>query len=86
MQIREAHCPRCDRNVTALVAWRGFVWAKFAWYACLLVMCALMPIILSDLFVLIPLAVLFTFAAGPVHFLAAEKDSCRECGLSIERT
>ena len=78
-----AHCPRCARSVSVVSVWPGFVWAKRAWYGGLLLLTCLMPIILSEITLLLPLAMLFAAAAGPVHMLAAQRDSCRECGLEL---
>ncbi len=68
-----------------VLVWRGFIWAKGAWYAGLLVLACLMPVILSEITVLLPMAMMFAAAAGPVHMLAAQRDSCRECGHEFTR-
>ncbi len=78
-----AHCPRCVRSVHVVSVWPGFVWAKRAWYAGLVLLTCLMPIILSEITVLLPMSLLFAAAAGPVHMLAAQRASCRECGLEL---
>jgi hypothetical protein len=68
-----------------LDVWPGFVWAKRAWYLGLLVICALMPIILSEITLLLPMAMVFAAAAGPVHSLARQQASCTECGAEFPR-
>jgi hypothetical protein len=77
------YCPRCAREVSVLGVWPGFLWAKRAWYGGLLLIAALMPVILSEITVLLPMAVVFAMAAGPVHQLAAQRPSCRSCGLEL---
>ena len=77
------YCPRCAREVSVLGVWPGFLWAKRAWYGGLLLITALMPVILSEITLLLPMAVLFATAAGPVHQLAAQRPSCRSCGLEL---
>jgi hypothetical protein len=69
--------------VGVVAVWPGFVWAKRAWYFGLLVLACLMPVILSEITLLLPMAMMFAAAAGPVHMLAAQRDSCRECGLEL---
>ena len=66
--------------------WPGFLWAKRAWYAGLLLLCCLMPVIMSEITMLLPLAMVFAAAAGPVHSLAAQRPSCRACGLELAST
>jgi hypothetical protein len=79
------YCPRCARQVEVVGVWPGFRWAKRTWYGGLIVICALMPILLSEITVLLPLAMLFALAAGPVHLLSAQQPSCRACGLELKR-
>ncbi len=74
------HCRRCAREVTLQTPWPGFRWVKRAWYAGLCVLTALMPIVLAEITLLLPMAMLFAAAAGPVHALAAQRSSCTECG------
>ena len=63
--------------------WPGFRWLLRVWYACGLVLVCLAPIIMSEITVLLPLAMVFAFAAGPLHGLANEKPTCRTCGAVI---
>jgi hypothetical protein len=78
-----AHCGRCAHEVDVVGVWPGFVWVKRSWYAGIGILCVLSPIILSELSVLIPLAMMFGLAAGPVHALASQKPTCRTCGAEI---
>lgn len=82
-QSESAHCRRCDREVAVVSVWRGFVWAKRLWYLALALLCLLAPIIMSEITVLMPLALVVAVAAGPVHALAAQKPTCSECGAEI---
>ena len=81
--IVAAYCQRCARQVDVVSAWPGFLWAKRAWYAGLLLLCCLMPVIMSEITLLLPLAMVFAAAAGPVHLLAAQRPSCRDCGFEF---
>jgi hypothetical protein len=77
------HCFRCRHEVDVVGVWPGYRWAKRAWYSAIGLLCVLSPIILSELTVLIPLAVCIAMAAGPVHSLAAQKPTCRDCGAEL---
>lgn len=63
--------------------WGGFVWAKRAWYGGIVLIVLLAPIIMSEITVLMPLALAFGLAAGPVHALAAQRATCSECGAEL---
>jgi hypothetical protein len=80
------YCGRCARDVPLLRPWPGFRWLKRVWFAGLLVVLALMPIILSEITVLLPMAMVFAVAGGPVLALAAQPTTCRECGATVELT
>jgi len=80
MDAQTGHCGRCNATDGLVLPWPGFRWVKRAWYAGLLGLFATAPIILSEITVLLPLALMFAFAAGPVHSLAAQKATCRNCG------
>jgi hypothetical protein len=81
---RRLHCTRCDREVLAVGGARYWVWAKRAWYGGLLGLCALMPIVMAEITVLLPLALVFAAAAGPVHGLARERPTCADCGAELD--
>ncbi len=67
----------------AIAPWPGFRWVKRVWYAGLLVLFALMPMIMAEITLLLPMALMFALAAGPVHALAAQKTTCRDCGAEL---
>ena len=69
--------------VDAVRPWPGYRWLKRAWFAGLLVLLALMPIILSEITVLLPLAMVFAVAGGPVLSLSSQPVTCRQCGAEI---
>ena len=77
------HCGRCAHDVAPVRPWAGFVWIRRGWYGCLVLLVALAPIIMSEITVLLPLAVMFAMAAGPVHGLAAQRATCSECGAEL---
>lgn len=82
-EANEVYCTRCTRAVVPVRPWAGFVWIKRAWYAGLVLLAMLMPVILSEITLLLPLAMVFAMAAGPVHMLAAERLTCSECGAEL---
>jgi hypothetical protein len=83
MGAETGHCGRCNAQVSVLSPWPGFRWVKRCWYVGLLVLFALMPIIMAEITLLMPLALVFALAAGPVHALAAQKATCRDCGAEL---
>jgi len=83
MSTHVGHCGRCNEAVEVIVPWRGYVWVKRAWYAVLLVLFGLMPIILAEITLLLPMALMFAVAAGPVHSLAAQRATCAACGAEV---
>jgi hypothetical protein len=77
------YCNRCARDVEVVRPWGGYVWLKRGWFAGLSLLLLLMPIILSEITVLLPLAMVFAVAGGPVIALSSQKATCRECGAQI---
>lgn len=63
--------------------WPGYRWLKRGWFAGLLVLLCLMPIILSEITVLLPLAMIFAVAGGPVLSLSSQPVTCRVCGAEV---
>ena len=80
----QVYCARCAHAVVPDRVWGGFRWAKRAWYAGILMIVGLSPIIMSEITLLMPLAVAFGLAAGPVHALAAQRATCSECGAELK--
>lgn len=83
-QAGKVDCARCGHEVSPVSVWPGFVWVKRAWYAGLLVLIAISPIIMSDIYVMMPLALMFAFAAGPIHGFAAQPATCSDCGAELQ--
>ncbi len=79
------YCDRCAREVEAVRPWPGYVWLKRAWFTGLVLLAALMPIIMSEITLLLPLAMMFAVAGGPVLSLASQISTCRECGAQIAK-
>lgn len=79
----EVYCARCAHAVVPARVWGGFRWVKRGWYTGVVMIAALSPIIMSEITVLLPLAVAFGLAAGPVHALAAQRDTCSDCGAEL---
>jgi hypothetical protein len=82
--VFRCYCARCGHDVAPVRAWPGFVWAKRGWYGGIVGLLAVAPIVMSEITVLLPLAVTFGLAAGPVHALAAQRATCSECGAEVK--
>lgn len=80
-----SHCVRCMGHVEVVRPWSGFVWLKRAWFSALLLLVLLMPIILSEITLLLPMAMVFALAGGPLFFLSGQQPTCRTCGAVISR-
>ena len=80
-----AHCGRCASLVEVVRPWPGFVWLKRLWYLGLLGLLVLMPIILSEITLLLPMAMVFALAGGPLFAFCAQEATCRQCGAVISR-
>jgi len=78
-----SYCNRCAREVEALRPWPGYVWLKRGWLAGLVLLAGLMPIIMSEITLLLPMAMMFAVAGGPVMALSAQRSTCRDCGAQI---
>ena len=78
-----AHCSRCAACVEIVKPWAGFLWLRRAWFAGLCLLLLLMPIILSEITILLPMAMLFAVAGGPLYFLAAQEATCARCGAVV---
>jgi hypothetical protein len=79
----EVYCARCGHEVEPVRPWRGFVWVKRGWYGGLGVLGLVLPVVMSEITLLLPLAMFYALAAGPIHMLAAERHSCSECGAEL---
>jgi len=77
------YCSRCAHQVLPVRSWSGFVWVKRAWYVGVLGVIVFAPIIMSEITLLLPLALTFGLAAGPIHSLAAQKPTCSDCGGEV---
>lgn len=63
--------------------WGGFIWLMRLWYAGMLCVLLLMPILLSEITVLLPLAMIFALACGPLRQLSSQPCTCEDCGAEI---
>ncbi len=77
------YCNRCAHEVEIVRPWAGYVWLKRGWFAGLAGLLLLGPIIMSEITLLLPLAMVFAVAGGPLLALSAQKNTCRECGAQI---
>jgi hypothetical protein len=78
------YCRRCDDVVTAVVPWQGWKRLRIAWWAAVVLLLALSPILGADYCVMIPSAFAFVFAGGTLHRLANEQPFCSLCSLPLE--
>jgi hypothetical protein len=77
------YCNRCAHEVEVVRPWGGYVWLKRGWFAALAGLALLMPIIMSEITLLLPMAMVFAVAGGPVLALSSQKNTCRDCGAQI---
>jgi hypothetical protein len=77
------YCNRCTSDVEVVRPWSGYVWLKRGWFASLALLLLLGPIIMSEITLLLPLAMVFAAAGGPLLSLSGEKQTCRDCGAQI---
>lgn len=80
------YCSRCCCQVEPVRSWAGFRWVKRGWYAVLVLLAVLAPIIMSEITLLLPMAMVFGMAAGPIHMLASQPSTCRTCGAELATT
>jgi hypothetical protein len=83
-QAAQSYCGRCAHEVAPVRAWPGFIWVKRAWYVGILAICALAPVIMAEITLLLPLALTFGLAAGPIHQLASQRPTCSDCGAELK--
>jgi hypothetical protein len=82
-EAAQVYCTRCGHDVDVVRPWRGYLWLKRAWFGGLALLLLLMPIILSEITVLLPLAMVFAVAGGPLLSLSSQPVTCSECGAEI---
>jgi ribosomal protein S27AE len=79
-----AHCPRCSSHVEATWPWAGWVNLRRGWFFGLFFVVVASPIWFVDMYVMMPCAMLFIAAIGPLNTLARTRPTCLKCGSVVE--
>jgi hypothetical protein len=79
-----AHCPRCKRQVEATWPWRGWGPLRRCWFVVIGAIVVASPILLSDVYTMLPGALVLVVVIGPLNGLAAIKPTCLRCGCVVE--
>ena len=81
-----AHCSRCDRTVHADYEHpRARKWAK-VYFLLPIPFVPLLPIMMSDYAVMLPMLMVYMLGLGPVHRLLRDPALCDDCGAIVEPT
>jgi hypothetical protein len=83
-RMAPAHCPRCTRRVEATWPWAGWGNLRKVWFVGLGLLFVLSPVWFGDMVVLMPSAMLFIVAIGPLNTLARMRPTCLRCGSVVE--
>jgi len=79
-----AHCPRCSGRVDATWPWAGWGALRKGWFFGLGFVLLASPIWFTDFVVMMPSAMLFIAAIGPLNTLARTRPTCLRCGSAVE--
>jgi hypothetical protein len=77
-------CPRCKRRVEATWPWRGWGPVRRAWLFVIGAIVVASPIVMSDVYTLLPGALILVVVIGPLNGLAAIQPTCLRCGCVVE--
>lgn len=81
----KVYCVRCKDSVGVVTPWHGWKILRRVWFGVLVVLAALSPILGADYCIMIPMSATIVAAGGPLHWLAAQKPTCRKCGLAFDQ-
>ena len=81
--VSTKHCPRCDTDVPVDEPWPHWRKIKIAYVTSLVLLLVVGPIMAVDYCVMIPSAILYLGAWGPINGHAAERSTCRVCGSIV---
>jgi hypothetical protein len=79
-----AHCPRCSAGVQATWPWSGWVNLRKGWFVGIGLLAMGSPVWMADMYVLMPSAMLFICAIGPLNKLAGVRPTCLDCGCQVQ--
>ncbi len=77
-------CPRCKAVCRLQVPWRGWRYARYAWFVTMGGILLLSPVLAADYVVMTPTALAIALAIGPLNHLAGQRPICRRCGLGFD--
>lgn len=83
-RLAPAYCPRCSASVEATWPWAGWVNLRKAWFVGLGVLLVFSPVWFTDMYLLMPSAMTFIAAIGPLNTLARTRPTCLRCGGVVE--
>jgi hypothetical protein len=83
-QRRAADCPRCKLRVEASFPWPHWQRLRRAWFCVLAGILSVSPLFMSDSYVLLPSAMVFVSAIGPLNGLARIRATCLRCGCVVD--
>jgi hypothetical protein len=78
--VTTKHCPRCDADVPVDAPWPHWRKIKIVYVTSLVLLLVVGPIMAVDYCVMIPSAILYLGAWGPINGHASERPTCRVCG------
>jgi hypothetical protein len=79
-----AYCPRCRSQVEATWPWPGWGPLRKGWFVVLGAIVVASPVVLSDVYMMLPASLVLVVVIGPLNGLAAIKPTCLTCGAVVE--
>jgi hypothetical protein len=79
-RIAPGHCARCHRVGDATWPWTGWHVLRNLWLCGIGLLLAMSPIIMADIYVVLPLSLVFVSAIGPLSSLTRIRPTCLRCG------
>jgi hypothetical protein len=78
------HCPRCATSVDATWPWSGWGRLRKTYLSGLALLMCLVPVWGFDMYVMMPCALVFVTAIGPINAAARILPTCLRCGCVVE--
>lgn len=79
-----AHCPRCAAEVTGTFPWPYWSRVRKGWFTIAAGIVMASPVLMSDVYGMLPSAMVFVTAIGPLNALARIRPTCLQCGCVVE--
>jgi hypothetical protein len=83
-RIELADCPRCKAQGDASWPWPHWRHLRNFWFSAVAAIVVASPIVMSDVYWLLPLCLTFVLALGPLISLARVRPTCLRCGCVVE--